>query len=141
MTTYTTRPDDRFYWVTENEDNTFSAIPMQLDDREEVDSNGNPMYEKVWDEATRSMVDTAKRMVSRGLKSNHIARVKQTTNSILSQTDWMVIRKVERNVDIPANVVAYRAAVLIEASRVEAAIAAVTNVDELAAIQTNWPVL
>jgi hypothetical protein len=141
MTTYTTRPDDRFYWVTENEDNTFSAIPMQLDDREEVDSNGNPMYEKVWDEATRSMVDTAKRMVSRGLKSNHIARVKQTTNSILSQTDWMVIRKAERNVDIPANVVAYRAAVLIEASRVEAAIAAVTNVDELAAIQTNWPVL
>jgi hypothetical protein len=141
MTTYTTRPDDRFYWVTENEDATFSAIPKQLDDREEVDQDGNPLYEKVWDEATRSMVDTSQRLIYKGLKSNHIAQVKQTTNSILSQTDWTVIRKAERNVDIPANVVAYRAAVLTEASRVEAAIAAVTSVDELAAIQTNWPKL
>jgi hypothetical protein len=143
MTTYTTRPDDRFYWVTENEDNTFSAIPKQLDDREEVDSNGNPMYVKVWDEATRSMVDTSQRLIYKGLKSQWITQTKHNTNMTLAQTDWMVIRKAERNVDIPANVVAYRAAVLTEASRLEAAIAAVTNVDELATTlqQQNWPKL
>jgi hypothetical protein len=145
MTKYTTRPDDRFYWVTENEDATFSAIPKQLDDREEVDSNGNPVYVKIYDptanEGKGDMVDTSQRLIYKGLKSQWIEQVKHNTNITLAQTDWMVIRKAERNVDIPANVVAYRAAVLTEASRVEAAIAAVTNVDELAAIQTKWPKL
>jgi hypothetical protein len=143
MTTYTTRPDDRFYWVTENEDDTFSVIPKQLDDREEVDQDGNPLYVKVSSEVDGKpvMVDSTERVVSKGLKSQWIAQTKHNTNMTLAQTDWMVIRKAERNVDIPANVVAYRAAVLTEASRVEAAIAAVTNVDELAAIQTNWPKL
>jgi hypothetical protein len=145
MTTYTTRPDDRFYWVTENEDDTFSVIPKQLDDREEVDSNGNPIYVQVYDptanEGKGDMVNTSQRLISKGLKSQWIEQVKHNTNMTLAQTDWTVIRKAERNVDIPANVVAYRAAVLTEASRVEAAIAAVTSVDELAAIQTNWPKL
>jgi hypothetical protein len=145
MTTYTTRPDDRFYWVTENEDDTFSVIPKQLDDREEVDANGNPLYVKVLGEVDGkpAMVDSTERLVSKGLKSQWIEQVKHNTNMTLAQTDWTVIRKAERNVDIPANVVAYRAAVLTEASRVEAAIAAVTNVDELATTlqQQNWPVL
>jgi hypothetical protein len=141
MTTYTTRPDDRFYWVTENEDDTFSAIPKQLDDREEVDNNGNPIYVQIYNPETEQMENTSQRLISKGLKSQWIAQTKHNTNMTLAQTDWMVIRKAERNVDIPANVVAYRAAVLTEASRVEAAIAAVTSVDELAAIQTNWPKL
>jgi hypothetical protein len=141
MTTYTTRPDDRFYWVTENEDDTFSAIPKQLDDREEVDNNGNPIYVQIYNPETEQMENTSQRLIYKGLKSQWIAQTKHNTNMTLAQTDWMVIRKAERNVDIPANVVAYRAAVLTEASRVEAAIAAVTSVDELAAIQTNWPKL
>jgi hypothetical protein len=143
MTTYTTRPDDRFYWVTENEDSTFSAIPMQLEDREEVDEQGNPLYVQTWDETTRQMVNTSQRLIYRGLKSKHIAQVKGTANSFLAQTDWTVIRKLERNVDIPANVVTYRAAILAKATSLEAAITATTTVDELAAVLQNqdWPTL
>jgi hypothetical protein len=147
MTTYTTRPDDRFYWVTENENDTFSVIPKQLNDREEVDSNGNPIYVQVYDptanEGKGDMVNTSQRLISKGLKSQWIAQTKYTANTMLAQTDWTVIRKAERNVDIPANVVAYRAAVLAEASRLEAAITATTNVDELAAAlqNQNWPKL
>lgn len=58
------------------------------------------------------MVDTTERLVTKGLKSTMIAQVKATAGSLLSQTDWMVIRKAERDVAIPAAVVAKRAAIV-----------------------------
>ena len=133
------RPDDRYYWITANDNGSFSKIPKALEDREEVDENGNPMFVRVYDEATKSMVNTTQRLISKGLKSNHIAQVKRTANSILSQTDWMVIRKAERNVDIPADTVAYRASVVAKASELEAAISAVTSVEELIALNLSFP--
>jgi hypothetical protein len=133
------RPDDRYYWVTANENGSYTATPKALEDREEVDEDGNPMFVRVYDEATKSMVNTTKRLVTKGLKSNHIAQVKQTANSILSQTDWMVIRKAERNVDIPADTVAYRAAVVAKATELETAISAVTSVEELIAVNLSFP--
>jgi hypothetical protein len=135
------RPDDRYYWVTANEDGSFSKIPKQLEDREEVDQDGNPMYVKVLGEVDGkpAMVDSSERLVTKGLKSNHIAQIKQTANSILAQTDWMVIRKAERNIDIPADTVAYRAAVVAKAATLETAISAVTSVEELIALNLSFP--
>ena len=49
----------------------------------------------------------------------------------LAQTDWYVIRKAERSVDIPADVATYRAAVIAWAQTTEASITAVTTVEEL----------
>jgi len=86
-----------------------------------------------------AMVDSTKRLVTKGLKSNFISQVKETAGSILAQTDWMVIRKAERNVDIPASVVAYRAEVVAKADALEAAITAVTTVAELAALNLAFP--
>lgn len=131
------RPDDRYYWVTPNENGTFSSTPKLLDDREEVDQDGNPMYVKVYDETTQSMVDSTKRLVTKGLKSNHITQVKQTASSLLSQTDWTVIRKAERNVDIPADIATYRAAVVAKANELETAILATTTVEELKALNLS----
>ena len=127
------RPDDQYYWVTENQDGSFSAVPKQLEDREEVDQDGKPMFEKVLGEVDGkpAMVDSTKRLVSKGLKSQHIARVKHNTNMALSQTDWYVIRKAERNVDIPAEVLTQRAAIVALSNQKETAIKAVTTVEEL----------
>jgi len=135
------RPDDRYYWVTANPDGSFSKIPKQLEDREEVDQDGNPMYVKVLGvvDGEPAMVDSSERLVTKGLKSNFIAQIKQTAGSILAQTDWMVIRKAERNVDIPADTVAYRAAVVAKASELETAISAVTSVEELIALNLSFP--
>jgi len=135
------RPDDRYYWVTANPDGSYTATPKALEDREESDENGNPMYVKVLGEVDGkpAMVDSSERLVTKGLKSNHIAQVKQTANSILAQTDWMVIRKAERNVDIPADTVAYRASVVAKASELETAISAVTSVEELIALNLSFP--
>jgi hypothetical protein len=146
------RPDDRYYWVTGptwrvNEVNStveavYTSNAKALEDKEEVDEDGNPMYVKVLDNTDPQnpvMVDSEKRLVTKGLKSQNIAQVKQTAGSLLAQTDWMVIRKAERNVDIPAGVVTYRAGVVAECERLEAAIAAVSDVAGLIAVQSDWP--
>ena len=127
------RPDDQYYWVTENGDGSFSATPKQLEDREEVDQDGNPMYVKVLGtvDGKPTMVDSTERLITKGLKSQWIAKVKQSANVTLAQTDWHVIRKAERNVDIPADVAKYRADVIAWATATEASITAVTTVEQL----------
>lgn len=143
------RPDDKYYWVSGptyrvNETNstveaTYAGTAKLLDDREEVDQDGNPMFVKVYNEQTEQMENTTERLVTKGLKSTETAAIKAAAGSLLASTDWMVIRKVERNVDVPASVTAYRAAVVAEADRLETAIAGAADVDALAAIKANWP--
>jgi hypothetical protein len=72
-----------------------------------------------------------------GLKTQWTEQVKDTTNKLLAATDWMVIRKVERNIDIPAETVTFRAAVLAECDRLVTAIAAAANVEALITVVTN----
>jgi hypothetical protein len=127
--------DQRFYWGVGN--------PKLLNDREEVDEDGNPLFVKVLGEVNGkpAMVDSDERLVTRGLKSQWIAQVKQTAGSMLAQTDWMVIRKAERNVAIPQSVAETRAAIIAEADRLETAIAKCQNVEALIAVvdAQNWP--
>jgi hypothetical protein len=144
-----TQQDQRFYWVTGpsyrvNETNqtveaTYTATPKAIEDKEEVDAQGNPMYVQVLDKsdpANPVMVNSTERLVTKGLKSQWIAQTKAAANSELAQTDWMVIRKAERNVEIPGGVMADRAAVLALCAEKEAAIAACTTVEQLmAAVQ------
>jgi len=130
------RPDDRYYWVTQNPDGSYTGVPKELEDREESDENGNPLYVKVLGEVDGkpAMVDSAERLITKGLKSNHIAQVKHNTNMTLAQTDWYVIRKAERNIAIPVDVATDRAAIVAWATATEASITAVTTVEELKAI-------
>ena len=127
------RADDRFYW------NGDINNPKALEDREEVDEDGNPMYVKVLGEVDGepAMVDSDERLVAKGLKSNWIAQVKATAGSMLAGTDWMVIRKAERDVPIDPDVVAKRAAILAEANRLETAIAACADVAALIEVVSN----
>jgi hypothetical protein len=138
------RPNDEYYWVTDNNDGTFSSTAKLLNDREEVDENNNPMWVKVLDNSdpeNPQMVDSSVRLVTKGLKSNKVAQIKATANSLLSNTDWMVIRKAERDVAIPSVTVTYRAAVITEATRLETAINAATTVEALITVvqSQNWP--
>ena len=128
------RADDRFYW--NGEINNAKA----LEDKLEVKEDGTPLYKQVYDKATKSMVDTTEQVVTKGLKSNFIAQVKDTAGKLLAQTDWYVVRKAERNVDIPANIVTKRATIVTEADRLETAISNVTNVEALIEVLNaqNW---
>jgi len=121
--------DQRFYWGVGN--------PKLLDDRLEVKEEGTPLYVQVYNPATQEMEDTAEQVVTKGLKSQWIAQVKDTAGKMLAQTDWMVVRKAERNVDIPAEIVAKRAAIVAECNRLETAIAACTDVEALITVVIN----
>jgi hypothetical protein len=149
---YGTQQDQRFYWVTGpsyrvNETNqtveaTYSATPKEIEDREEVDAQGNPMYVQVLGtvDGQPAMVDSSERLVAKGLKSQWIAQVKDTAGKMLANTDWMVIRKAERNVAIPTSVATKRTAIVTECARLEAAITAAGNVEALIAVigNQNW---
>jgi hypothetical protein len=131
----TTTYDDRFYWGVDN--------PKLLNDREESDEDGNPMYVKVLGvvDGKPAMVDSTERLVTKGLKSNWTAQVKDTANKLLAQTDWMVIRKAERDVAIPTATATYRAGVITECSRLVTAIAGASDVEAFIAVVTTqaWP--
>jgi len=129
------RADDRFYW-----DGNINN-PKALEDKLEVDQNGNPMFVKVLGtvDGKPAMVDSTERLVTKGLKSNFISQIKYTAGTILAQTDWMVIRKAERNVDIPTAVATYRASVVTKATELEASITAVTTVEQLIALDMSFP--
>ena len=74
------------------------------------------------------------------LKKDWVAQVKDTAGKMLAQTDWMIIRKMERNVDVSADVVAKRLAILAEVDRLEIAINACADVESLIAVvgSQNW---
>ena len=110
----TTTYDDRFFWGVDN--------PKQLEDITVTPEGGEPYVQK-------------------GMKSNWTAQVKDTANKLLAQTDWMVIRKAERDVAIPTATVTYRAAVITECSRLVTAIAGASDVQAFITVVTtqNWP--
>jgi hypothetical protein len=124
--------DSRFYWDTD--------LPKALEDKLETKQDGSPLYKQVYDKATESMIDTTEQVVTKGLKSNFIAQAKDTAGKLLAQTDWYVVRKAERNVDIPANIVTKRATIVTEADRLETAIGNATTVEALIEVLNaqNW---
>ena len=125
------RADDRFYW------NGDPDIPKALEDVDAVDENGDPLWVQELDNSdplNPVMVDTEERLVTRGLKYTWIAQVKDTAGKMLAQTDWMVIRKAERDVAIPSDVATKRAAIVTECARLETAITAAANMDAFIAV-------
>ena len=75
-----------------------------------------------------------------GLKAQFVAQVKDTAGKLLTQTDWLVVRKVERNIDIPNDVVAKRGAIIAEANRLENDINTTKTVEDLIEVINvqNW---
>ena len=105
------RADDRFYW------NGDINNPKALEDKLEEDGS-----------------------TTKGLKSNFVAQIKDTAGKLLASTDWYIIRKAERNVDIPAEIALKRTQIVTEANRLETDIKASTTVEALIKVLNaqNW---
>lgn len=143
-----TKPDLRFYWESEPsysiDDDTktvtesYSLNPRIFDDREEVDLEGNPQYVKVLGEVDGkpAMVDTDRRLVTKGMKTIWIANMKSKTNDLLKPTDSKVMDET-----ITTEESEYRADVLAESDRLDTALQAATDLDTLINIvnSQNWP--
>jgi hypothetical protein len=111
---------------TEEEKNavgiTWVADPVRADDR---------FY---WDGDVNNPKDLT------GLKAQYIAQTKDTAGKLLSQTDWVIIRKAERGVEVHAEVALKRTQIVAEANRLEVDINASTTVEALIEVLNtqNW---
>lgn len=118
------RKDERFYWVT------FSHYEVQGDKAVRVYTN----TPKALEDVTETPDGATEPVTTKGLKSQWIVQCKAAAGSALAATDWMVIRKAERGVEIPAEVVAERAKIIADCDAKEAAISATTTVEELMSV-------
>ena len=117
--------DRTYYFVTQGDIVLVDGVPTQ----------------QYTNTAKRLADETVDGVVNRGLKTVMTEQVKDTANKLLSTTDWMIIRKVERSVNVPSATETYRNAVLTECGRLESAIAGVSDVDALKAVMDgqDWP--
>ena len=74
-----------------------------------------------------------------GLKSPKKSQVKATAASLLSPSDWYVIRASEGGAAIPTDVATYRAAVRTASGTMETAIDAAADMDAFIALHTDIP--
>jgi hypothetical protein len=75
------------------------------------------------------------------LKTTWTTQFKQQANTMLVPTDWTIVRKFERNVELPIKIAIFRSAVVTECSRLEAAISNASTVEDLIDVVNgqNWP--
>lgn len=72
--------------------------------------------------------------ITKGLKSNAIATVKQQAAGLLSPTDWYVTRKAETGTEIPSDILTYRQSVRTASGAIETAISGVTTLEAFIAL-------
>lgn len=72
-------------------------------------------------------------------KANAVRQVKAAAGSLISASDWKIVRFAETGQAVDAKTTAFRAAVRAASNTFEAEINACTTVDELAALQFTWP--
>ena len=97
-----------------------SATPKAHADANATDDDGNDLDPVV---------------VVEGLKTKKIRNVKIQAASILTQTDWYVVRKADAGTAVPSAITTYRAAVRTKAAAMETLI---TNASNTAAIETLY---
>jgi len=114
--TIQTKPDNKFYWVGQkNLDGSWNSKPKNIDDVTITNDNGE-------------------KITTLGLKSQWIAKIKETANTLLAPTDWQVIAKAERDRAIDSNVATYRAAVITKCAAIETAITNAADFDAFKAL-------
>ena len=116
--------DQRFYWVTFSHYEVANGVVTRT-------YTNTP---KALEDVTETPEGTSEPVTTKGLKSQWIAQIKSAANSQLASTDWMVIRKAERDVAIPSEVVTARNAIIADCTAKEAAITAATTMEELIAV-------
>ena len=102
------------------------AADKALEDVDAVDDDGNAMLD----------IDGIQ-IITRGLKSNAIQKVKQQQSSYLTQTDWYIIRKADVGTAIPTAIQTWRDAIRADATRIENAITAAVTMDQFIALHTS----
>ena len=109
------KPDDKFYYSSYNIDGSWTSTEKNLDDVTVTNNDG-------------------KEVTTLGIKSQWIAKTKETANSLLASTDWQVIAKAERDREVDSDVATYRAAIISKCASIETAITDAANLNAFKAL-------
>ena len=143
-----TQPNWQFYWESEptytiNEETktvtqSWPLNPKIMEDRQESDKDGNPLYVKVLGEVDGkpAMVDSSERLVTKGLKTVWTKNMKLKVRELLAPTDAKVMDET-----ITEEESTKRSTIITEGDRLDTAIASATTVEGLINIlnSQNWP--
>jgi len=116
-------PDSRLYIWSQNSDGTINKTAKSLDDVNQVDRDGNPALD-----------GDGKQHVTKGVKSSLKEVVNSQQGSLLIQTDWMYIRKVDKSVEIPVHIQSWRDSIRVRGDAMKAAIDAALTTEEMLAL-------
>ena len=122
-----TPPDSRLYDWSQSSDGTITSTAKSLDDVNEVDENGDAILD-----------ENGNQLVTLGVKSNLKQEVKNQQASLLSQTDWAIVRKTDNNTAVPANIQTWRDGIRTKATEMETAIDGATDTDAMAALFVTY---
>lgn len=75
------------------------------------------------------------------IKANLVSQVKATAASLLSPTDWKIVRFIETALPVGAEITAYRESVRAASNANETAINACVTMFEIESLQLTWPEL
>ena len=120
-------PDSRFYIWSQNADGTINKTAKSLDDVNMVDEDGNPVLDGY-----------GKQRVTQGVKSSLKETVNSQQGSLLIQTDWMYIRKVDKSVEIPLHIQSWRDAIRVQGDAMKAAIDGAMTTEEMVALFVKY---
>jgi len=125
---------DEAYYINTNQSFAFadgvvtasfgSATGKLLEDRNEVDEDGEPLLD-----------DNGDQVVTKGLKTQKKEIIKQQASGLLTPTDWYIIKAVDvESYSAPANIVTYRANVRTASNDMETIIDNASDIDALATL-------
>jgi len=120
-------PDQRLYSSSHNDDGTVSSIAKSLTDVNEVDQDGKAILDADGNQLT-----------SPGVKSNLKNEVKTQQASLLSQTDWAIVRKADKGTAVPSNIQTWRDAIRTKATEMETAIDNAADTAAVEALFLKW---
>ena len=117
-------PDSRLYTWSHNADGTVNSTPKSLDDFGMLGEDELRNVVPILDE------DGNERMFP-GVKSTLKEEVNNQQGSLLDQTDWYMIRKVDNDMAIPSNIQTWRDAIRTKGDAMKAAIDGAANTDAI----------
>ena len=139
ITFYYSNKKDEKYYINTNQTYTYDADAGTVT-ATYGDATAKAHADTTWtqdeiddgDAPTGADTDTIK---LRGLKYNFIKDIKITVNNLLSETDWYITRKTEKNTAIPSAVTTWRNGIRTKQAAMETLI---TNASNTAAIETLY---
>ena len=121
-------PDSRLYtWGYQADGVTISKTAKSLTDVGLVDGDGNAVND-----------DDGNQIMQPGVRSDLKAEVKSQQGSLLSQTDWAVVRKADKSTAIPSNIQTWRDAIRTKATAMENAIDGAADTAAVAALFVTY---